>query len=125
VITGGYVGIEITAFKKSQRSLRKIEGAIRSPSKYKAWYGYELTNRSPDKPLPNLSVWFYCGKTASKSLRKVIGSPAGWKIVPPQKGTKEAETFFLHFSKPAHLVTSDVDDFLSLLGRVIPEIGTK
>jgi hypothetical protein len=125
VITGGYVGIDITAFKKSQRSIRKIKRAIRSPSKYHAWFGYELTNRSPGKPLPNLSVWFYCGKTASKSLRKVIGLPAGWKIVPPQKGTKEAETFDLHFSKPAHLVTSDVDDFLSLLGKVIPEIGTK
>jgi hypothetical protein len=122
-ITGGYVGIELIAFKKTQPKRTRIEEIINPPSEYKAWFGYDLINRSPDKPKARLSIWFYCGDApAMRRVKKCIGRARGWKLVPPARDRKLSEKYFLQFETSPNGEKGDVEQFLALLTPVIPEV---
>jgi hypothetical protein len=121
-IVDGSIGIEITGFKRTQTKATQIVKLIDPVSKYKAWFGYDFSKRPRGETTTNLAVWFYCRrKSAAEAVKRKIGNPPpGWNINPPQKPA-EAERHYLYFSKPAARAKKDFEEFLALIGRVIPQ----
>jgi hypothetical protein len=94
---------------------------INPPYKYIAWFGYEF-DRSDKRTTTSLSVYFYCGNAvAAKRVKKRIGSIRGW-MRRPARDLKPVERHVLRSSSSAETDKGDVEKFLSLLRRVIPEI---
>jgi hypothetical protein len=123
-ITSGYIGIEITDFKRSQKHAASIQQLIKPPAKYQAWFGYNFENSS-GKTLTNLSVWFYCGTSnARKTVQKKLGKRRGWKLVPMESDAKPSDKYFLQYSRPAAKVNKDCEAFLAFIAPVIPEVET-
>lgn len=121
-IVGGYVGIEISSFKKAQTKKSEIKSLISAPSKYVAWFGYEMDPSLAGTSATVLSVWLYCGNLSSeKWVRKSLDAVAGWKLSTNEKATKPSEKHFLRFtSSSSQKNDGDVQRFLALLGTIIP-----
>ena len=123
-IINGHIGVEITGFRTIQRNKEQIKRTIHATTNYQAWFGYNL-EPSPDGSTTNLSIWFYCGnQNSAKEVKKRVGRIEGWRIVLMKKDVKKGEKYFLQYCKPATCGKHDENQFMQLLTRVIPEVGT-